>query len=250
MPTIEGGCLCGAVRYRSDAEAVMQVVCHCETCRKNSGSAFSMNVAVPQDRLSIESGSPRRYEDHSGASGRRSTGSSVATAALTFTATARHTARSRSLRPARSTTRAGSRPTCTSGAPKNCPGSIFPRESPRHPRTRAEKDSNSPASSQRNPSTRLHCRPRRPRQDPRNSVHSERKTPVSPVMALRVKMLGRSVLVRSCGSSGSNAIVAAGVAACLPVTPSGLSRRSHIAPQQLPGRPARDHLIVWSRHRR
>jgi len=70
MPTIEGGCLCGAVRYRSDAEPVMQVVCHCETCRKNSGSAFSMNVAVPQDTLRIESGSPRRYEDHSGASGK------------------------------------------------------------------------------------------------------------------------------------------------------------------------------------
>ena len=42
MPTIEGGCLCGAVRYRSDAQPLMQVVCHCETCRKNSGSAFSM----------------------------------------------------------------------------------------------------------------------------------------------------------------------------------------------------------------
>jgi len=86
---------------------------------------------------------------------RRSTGSSVATAALTFTATVRHTARSRSLRPARSTTQAGSRPTCISGAPKNCPGSIFPRASPRHPRTRAEKDSNSLASSQRNPLTRF-----------------------------------------------------------------------------------------------
>jgi hypothetical protein len=70
MPTIEGGCLCGAVRYRSDAEPLMQVVCHCETCRKNSGSAFSMNVAVPQDTLRVESGSPRRYEDHSGASGK------------------------------------------------------------------------------------------------------------------------------------------------------------------------------------
>ena len=70
MPTIEGGCLCGAIRYRSDAEPLMQVVCHCETCRKNSGSAFSMNVAVPQDTLRIESGSPRRYEDHSGVSGK------------------------------------------------------------------------------------------------------------------------------------------------------------------------------------
>ena len=70
MPKIKGGCICGAVRYRSDAEPLMQVICHCETCRKNSGSAFSMNVAVPQDTLHVESGSPRRYEDHSGASGR------------------------------------------------------------------------------------------------------------------------------------------------------------------------------------
>ena len=53
-------------RYRSDAEPLMQVVCHCETCRKNSGSAFSMNVAVPLDSLRIETGSPRRYEDHNG----------------------------------------------------------------------------------------------------------------------------------------------------------------------------------------
>ena len=156
MPTIEGGCLCGAVRYRSDAEPLMQVICHCETCRKNSGSAFSMNVAVPQDALRIESGSPRRYEDHSGASAKSSTGSSVATVAPTSTATARHTAPSCSLRLARSTTRTGSRPTCISGAPKNCPGSLFPRAPLRHPPTRAERDSNSPASSQRNRSTRLH----------------------------------------------------------------------------------------------
>ncbi len=161
MPTIEGGCLCGAVRYRSDAEPVMQVVCHCETCRKNSGSAFSMNVAVPQDRLRIESGSPRRYEDHSGASGKAfyrffcgDCGSHIYSHGPAYGAIA---------------------------FIKNCPGSIFPRASPRHQRTRAEKDSNSPASSQRNPSTRLHRRPRCPRRDPRKL--SERKTADSPVMA-------------------------------------------------------------------
>jgi hypothetical protein len=69
MPRIEGGCLCGAVRYRSDAEPAMQVVCHCKTCQKNSGSAFSMNVAVPQDSLVIEGEALRSYIDHSGASG-------------------------------------------------------------------------------------------------------------------------------------------------------------------------------------
>jgi hypothetical protein len=69
MPRIAGGCLCGAVRYRSDAEPVMQVICHCKTCQKNSGSAFSMNVAVPQDSLSLEGSESRRYEDRSGSSG-------------------------------------------------------------------------------------------------------------------------------------------------------------------------------------
>ena len=69
MASIEGGCLCGAVRYRSEAEPVMQVICHCKTCQKNSGSAFSMNVAVPEDSLQVEGKSLRSYEDRSGASG-------------------------------------------------------------------------------------------------------------------------------------------------------------------------------------
>jgi len=69
MARIEGGCLCGAVRYRSEAEPVMQVICHCKTCQKNSGSAFSMNVAVPQESLVVEGEVLRSYNDHSGASG-------------------------------------------------------------------------------------------------------------------------------------------------------------------------------------
>ena len=69
MAKIEGGCLCGQVRYKSDAEPVMQVVCHCETCHKNSGSGFSLNVAVPEDSLEASGDSLKTYEDHSGASG-------------------------------------------------------------------------------------------------------------------------------------------------------------------------------------
>ncbi|WP_084673921.1 GFA family protein [Methylobacterium sp. WSM2598] len=69
MARIEGGCLCGAVRYRSEAEPAMQVICHCKTCQKNSGSAFSMNVAIPQDSLTTQGDALRSYIDHSGASG-------------------------------------------------------------------------------------------------------------------------------------------------------------------------------------
>lgn len=69
MPDIVGGCLCGSVRYSSDAEPALQAVCHCQTCRKNSGSAFSFNVAVPEDSFTVEGDTLRTYEDHSGASG-------------------------------------------------------------------------------------------------------------------------------------------------------------------------------------
>ncbi len=54
MSRIEDGCLCGNVRYHSDAEPVMQVICHCKTCQKNSGAAYSLNVAVPEDSLVAE----------------------------------------------------------------------------------------------------------------------------------------------------------------------------------------------------
>lgn len=69
MPKIEGGCLCGRVRYASDAEPVMQVICHCATCQKNTGSAFSLNVAVPADSLTATGDTLTTYVDGSGASG-------------------------------------------------------------------------------------------------------------------------------------------------------------------------------------
>ena len=38
----EGGCLCGAVRYRVTGEAVATTLCHCRSCRRASGGT---NVA-------------------------------------------------------------------------------------------------------------------------------------------------------------------------------------------------------------
>ena len=69
MTKIAGGCLCGAVRYHAETEPAMQAVCHCKTCQVNSGSAFSLNVAVPLDSLTVEGDSLTTYVDRSGASG-------------------------------------------------------------------------------------------------------------------------------------------------------------------------------------
>jgi hypothetical protein len=68
MPKIQGGCLCGAVRYHCDAAPLMTAVCHCRSCQRQSGSAFSIIVGVPKGALMFEGAPPAAYRD-SGDSG-------------------------------------------------------------------------------------------------------------------------------------------------------------------------------------
>jgi hypothetical protein len=51
---IEGGCLCGKVRYSADAEPIFTGVCHCTNCQKGTGTAFSVVVALPKPALSVQ----------------------------------------------------------------------------------------------------------------------------------------------------------------------------------------------------
>jgi hypothetical protein len=53
MAHIEGGCLCGKVRYSADAEPVFVGVCHCADCQRSTGSAFATVVAVPATALRV-----------------------------------------------------------------------------------------------------------------------------------------------------------------------------------------------------
>lgn len=69
MPKIEGGCLCGSVRYTSDAQPAAVINCYCATCRKNTGSSNSFNLAMPKGSVKITGDSLKTYVDHSGASG-------------------------------------------------------------------------------------------------------------------------------------------------------------------------------------
>jgi hypothetical protein len=43
-----GGCLCGAVRYTCDAEPIMSGHCHCEDCRRSSGTGHCSHMLVPE----------------------------------------------------------------------------------------------------------------------------------------------------------------------------------------------------------
>ena len=50
----EGGCRCGAVRYRLTLAALPRsYACHCHQCQRWSGSAFSQNLFVPEKALSV-----------------------------------------------------------------------------------------------------------------------------------------------------------------------------------------------------
>jgi hypothetical protein len=50
MAHIEGGCLCGRVRYSAEAEPTFAGVCHCTDCQKFSGSAFATVLACRRPR--------------------------------------------------------------------------------------------------------------------------------------------------------------------------------------------------------
>ena len=51
---IEGGCLCGKVRYSADAEPIFVGMCHCSSCQRGSGSAFNIVVALPKPAVSVQ----------------------------------------------------------------------------------------------------------------------------------------------------------------------------------------------------
>lgn len=69
MHKVTGGCLCGAVRFESSAEPKMIVACHCRTCQKNTGSAFSLNVAMPADEVTVTGDTVRTYKESNEAGG-------------------------------------------------------------------------------------------------------------------------------------------------------------------------------------
>jgi len=49
-PRPEGGCTCGAVRYRLSSEPLFVHCCHCRWCQRETGSAFAINVLIEADR--------------------------------------------------------------------------------------------------------------------------------------------------------------------------------------------------------
>jgi hypothetical protein len=55
----EGGCACGAVRYRLTSEPLFTHCCHCLNCQRQTGSAFVINLLIEADRMELLGDAPQ-----------------------------------------------------------------------------------------------------------------------------------------------------------------------------------------------
>ena len=55
----DGGCACGAVRFRLKTAPMIVHCCHCLDCQKETGGAFVINALIETDRIEFLEGAPR-----------------------------------------------------------------------------------------------------------------------------------------------------------------------------------------------
>lgn len=58
---LEGGCHCGAIRYRVEGEPVHAALCHCTDCRRHAGAPMVGWTLFPNDRFAMLKGQARVY---------------------------------------------------------------------------------------------------------------------------------------------------------------------------------------------
>ncbi|HSZ05505.1 MAG TPA: GFA family protein [Solirubrobacteraceae bacterium] len=56
---LQGGCLCGAVRYEITAPFLFAGYCHCTHCQRRTGTGSSANARVPREGLRLLAGQER-----------------------------------------------------------------------------------------------------------------------------------------------------------------------------------------------
>src|SRR6476646_7444435 len=71
---ITGRCLCGRVTYSADAAPVIQGVCHCTDCQRQTGSPYTVFVGVPLAAFTVQGDTLASYAttgDHGGETERK-----------------------------------------------------------------------------------------------------------------------------------------------------------------------------------
>ena len=57
----EGGCICGAIRYRATGQPTNSMICHCQTCRRVSAAPVVAWVTFPRAQFQFLQGHPSEY---------------------------------------------------------------------------------------------------------------------------------------------------------------------------------------------
>jgi hypothetical protein len=60
--TLEGGCTCGAVRYRMTSKPMIVHCCHCRWCQRETGASFALNAMIETDRIVLLEGAPEAVD--------------------------------------------------------------------------------------------------------------------------------------------------------------------------------------------
>ena len=63
---LEGGCLCGAVRYRLTKAPLDSGYCHCRMCQRSSGAPLQASAEFPTDGFSFTKGAAKAYRSSPG----------------------------------------------------------------------------------------------------------------------------------------------------------------------------------------
>lgn len=58
---LKGHCLCGAIRYETDAVPTHETLCHCSMCRRAAGAPMVGWFTVPRGAYRVVAGAPAIY---------------------------------------------------------------------------------------------------------------------------------------------------------------------------------------------
>jgi hypothetical protein len=61
MAVCEGGCVCGAIRYRATGQPTNSMVCHCRTCRRVAGAPVVAWLTFARSQFEIVQGEPTAF---------------------------------------------------------------------------------------------------------------------------------------------------------------------------------------------
>ena len=69
-PDLQGGCLCGKVRFKASRAPLRTIACHCTFCQRLTGSSFYAESLFERDAVEFNDGALAQFEHRSDGSGK------------------------------------------------------------------------------------------------------------------------------------------------------------------------------------